>query len=160
MRGVWRRESWTSCCVRSNPRCVFDTNVLISALLFAESKPAQAFFFALRNGEVLVSADVVSELDEVLGREKFRRYVTEEERERFLRSLLRETRLVEIREKFTACRDPKDDKFLELAVNGSADCIVSGDDDLLTLNPFRDVAILTPKDFLDALSGDEADRAT
>jgi len=137
--------------VRSNPRCVFDTNVLVSALLFDRSKPARAFFVALRAGEVLVSADVISELSDVLGREKFRRYVSGEERGRFLRSLLRETTLVEVRGKVRACRDPKDDKFLELAVNGNADCIVSGDDDLLTLGPFRGIRILTPDGFLEAL---------
>lgn len=143
--------------MRSNPRCVFDTNVLISALLFNHSKPAQAFFAALRTGEVLVSADAILELNDVLGRKKFERYVTEEERERFLRSLLREARLVEIHEEIRACRDPKDDKFLELAVNGEADCIVSGDDDLLMLDPFRGIEIFTPSGFLDALSRDKAD---
>lgn len=143
--------------MRSNPRCVFDTNVLVSALFFDTSKPAQAFFAALRNGEVILSADVISELSEVLGREKFRRYVTEDEREFFLRSLLREATLVEIRERFQVCRDPKDDKFLELAMNGSADCIVTGDDDLLSLGTFRSVEILTPSDFLDAVSRGETE---
>lgn len=99
-----------------------------------------------------MSADAIAELSDVLGREKFRRYVTEEERERFLRGLLQRARLVEIHDKVRACRDPKDDKFLELAVNGGADCIVSGDDDLLTLHPFRGVDILTPNGFLDAIS--------
>jgi predicted nucleic acid-binding protein len=47
-----------------------------------------------------------------------------------------------------ACRDPKDDKFLELAVHGRADLIVTGDQDLHTLNPFRGIAILTPNAFL------------
>ena len=103
-------------------------------------------------GEVLVSADVIVELNDVLGRDKFARYVTEEERARFLRSLLHEARLVEIREKVRACRDPKDDKFLELAVNGEADCIVSGDDDLLSLDSFRSIPTLTPAKFLDALA--------
>lgn len=140
--------------MRSNPRCVFDTNVLVSALLFDRSKPARAFFAALRAGEVLVSADVISELNDVLDREKFRRYVTEEERGRFLRSFLRETRLVEIQKTVRACRDPKDDKFLELAVNGDADCIVSGDDDLLMLDPFRGKRVLTPDGFLEALPRD------
>jgi uncharacterized protein len=143
--------------VRSNPRCVFDTNVLISALLFDQSKPAQAFFVALHIGEVLVSADVIVELNNVLGRDRFQRYVTEEERERFLRSLLREAKLIEIREQVQACRDPKDDKFLELAVNGEADCIVSGDGDLLALDPFRSIHILTPSDFLGVMSGDKAE---
>ena len=44
----------------------------------------------------------------------------------------------------------KDNNFLELAVNGDADCIVSGDDDLLTLGPFRGIRILTPDGFLEA----------
>jgi len=140
--------------LRSNPRCVFDTNVFISALLFDQSTPAQAFFAALHSGEILVSADVIMELNDVLGREKFNRYLTEAERERFLRSLLREARLIEIREKVQACRDPKDDKFLELAVNGGADYIVSGDENLLVLDPFRGIPILTPDNFLDALSED------
>ncbi|CAA9424294.1 hypothetical protein AVDCRST_MAG82-1661 [uncultured Rubrobacteraceae bacterium] len=143
--------------MRSNPRCVFDTNVLVSALLFDESTPAQAFFAALRTGKVLVSADVILELNDVLGREKFRRYVSEVEQERFLRSLLREARLVEVRQTIQACRNPKDDKFLELAVNGDADCIVSGDDDLLTLGPFRGVEVLAPRGFLDALSESQAE---
>ena len=138
--------------MRSDPRCVFDTNVLVSALLFDAGKPARAFFTVLRRGEVIVSADVVSEVSEVLGRERFRQYVTEEQRERFLQGLLRETTLVEIQETVRVCRDPKDDKFLELDVNGRADCIVSGDADLLVLNPFRGVDVLTPSDFLDAIA--------
>ena len=138
--------------MRSNPRCVFDTNVVVSALLFDTGKPAKAFFAVLRDGEVIVSADVVSEVSEVLGREKFRRYVGEEQRERFLQGLLREATLVEIQETVQACRDPKDDKFLELAVNGGADCVVSGDDDLLVLSPFRGIDILSPRDFLDAMT--------
>jgi putative PIN family toxin of toxin-antitoxin system len=112
--------------VRSKPRYVFDTNVVVSALLFSQSKPARAFFAALDEGEVLVSADVVKELNDVLGREKFERYVSEEERTRFLRSLLQEASLIEPEEEIQACRDPKDDKYLELAVSGAADCIVSG----------------------------------
>ncbi len=51
-------------------------------------------------------------------------------------------------ERVTACRDPTDDKFLELAVNGRADLIISGDADLLVLNPFRGIAIMTPAAFV------------
>ena len=98
--------------MRSNPRCVFDTNVLISALLFDQSTPAQAFFAALHAGEILVSADTIAELNDVLGREKF---------------------------------------------NGEADCIVSGDEDLLSLDQFRCIPILTPDRFLDALSDDRSE---
>ena len=55
---------------------------------------------------------------------------------------------VTITERIAACRDPKDDKFLELAVNGHADLIVSGDADLLALNPFREIPIVTPATFV------------
>jgi len=48
----------------------------------------------------------------------------------------------------TICRDPKDDKFLEAALAGRADCIVSGDADLLNLTPFEDIPILRPAEFL------------
>ena len=56
--------------------------------------------------------------------------------------------LVPIAERIAVCRDPTDDKFLELAVNGRADLIVTGDNDLLALNPFRDIPIITPAVFV------------
>ena len=56
--------------------------------------------------------------------------------------------LVAITERIAACRDPTDDKFLELAINGRADLIVSGDGDLLALNPFHDIPIVTPAVFV------------
>jgi predicted nucleic acid-binding protein len=78
--------------------------------------------------------------------------LTREEREQFLIMLLHETEAVEIIEEVQACRDPKDDKFLELAVNGQASYIVTGDRDLLVLNPFRGISILQSADFLVVLS--------
>ncbi|MGF1541986.1 MAG: putative toxin-antitoxin system toxin component, PIN family [Pleurocapsa sp.] len=101
-------------------RYVFDTNVIISALLFENSKPAQAFQYALANGEVLLSLDLLEELNEVLGRKKFNKYVTNEEREEFLETLIERAVLIEILENVQECRDPKDDKVLELAINGDA----------------------------------------
>ena len=75
----------------------------------------------------------------MLTRKKFDRYVTREEGEQFLAMLLREATLVELTEEVRACRDPKDDKFLALAVGGGACCVVTGDQDLLALHPFRGV---------------------
>jgi predicted nucleic acid-binding protein len=49
-----------------------------------------------------------------------------------------------------ARRDPDDDKFLETAIAGEADCLVTGDGDLLVLDPFRGVRILTARAFLEA----------
>ena len=140
------------------PCYVFDTNVVVSAVLFSIGKPARALFAALDQGEVLVSVDVVHELNDVLSREKFERYASEEDRARFLHSLLREARLVEIKEIIRECRDPKDDKYLEVAVSGEATCIVSGDNDLLVMHPYRGIPILTPSEFLDWLSGVSSER--
>ena len=74
-----------------------------------------------------------------------------EEREQFIIALLRESIFIDIKESIRICRDPKDDKFLELAVNGGAGCIISGDEDLLILNPFRDIPIIKPDEFLNSL---------
>ena len=75
--------------------------------------------------------------------------MTEQERLEFLAVLLREATLIQVDVHIGACRDPKDDKFLELAVTGQADCIVSGDQDLLVLHPFRGVPIVTPRGFVE-----------
>ena len=84
----------------------------------------------------------------MLGRPAFDRYVTIADRQQFLRLLGRVAELVPIVYRVEACRDPGDDKFLELAINGEADVIVTGDKDLLALNPFRGVAIVTPAAYL------------
>jgi putative PIN family toxin of toxin-antitoxin system len=104
--------------------------------------------FAFAHGIVLASADTISELDEVLRRPKFNRYLREVERLLFLAAFIRDSKIVDLTERVAECRDPKDDRILELAVSGNAVCIVSGDSDLLVLNPFRGVAILTPQEFL------------
>ncbi len=132
------------------PGSVFDTNVLVSAVLFERSVPRQAFDHALVRGRVLLSVETLAELASVLARPKFDRYLHAEERERFLVALVREAVLVEVHEEIHACRDPRDDKFLEVAVSGGADRIISGDDDLLILSPFRGIPILPPADFLPA----------
>jgi len=138
--------------MKNRERYVFDTNVIISALLFEQSKPAQAFHAALEHGEILLSLPILKELSEVLSREKFNRYLLTEERERFIIALLRQSTLVDITESIRACRDPKDDKFLELAINGEAMCIISGDEDLLVLKSFRNIPIMKPDEFLSSLS--------
>lgn len=130
---------------------VFDTNVIVSALLFKQSKPSQAFSAALDRGRILLSRPVLRELNEVLAKEKLKPYLLPDEREQFIIALLRESIFIDIKESIRICRDPNDDKFLELAVNGRADCIISGDEDLLILNPFRDIPIIKPDEFLNSL---------
>ena len=134
----------------SKPRLVFDTNTLVSAVLIKQSVPRQAFDLALEQGVILMSLPVLEELNAVLSRPKFNRYITETERIRFLVALLREAEMIAGHAQITACRDASDNKFLELGVDGRADYIVSGDADLLVLHPFRGIAILTPRAFLES----------
>jgi len=129
-------------------RFVFDTNVLISAALSGESTPRRAFDHALDRGIILLSLPALVELKEVLTRNKFRAYVTEDEVRQFLAVLAGSSQWVEIDVQIDDCRDPSDNKFLELAVSGRATHIITGDHDLLTLNPFRGMPVLTPGEFL------------
>ncbi len=133
----------------AKPRFVFDTSAIISAALLKRSVSRKAFDKALDEGELLVSAETVDELNQVLGRVDFTKYVTEDERLEFLAVLLREATFVEVTVYVGECRDPSDNKFLELAVSGAAVCIVSGDQDLLVLHPFRGIPIVTPRGFFD-----------
>jgi putative PIN family toxin of toxin-antitoxin system len=132
----------------NNFRIVIDTNVVISALIFAGSRSMNAFTLAKLRGTILISNDVLSELINVLSRSKFDRYITSEIREDFLAGLMLEAEIVPITEKITACRDPKDNKFLELAMSGYADYLLTGDQDLLVLHPFRNLQIITVSNFL------------
>ncbi len=139
----------------SSARYVLDTNTLVSAVLFEHSTPGQAFRRALKRGEILVSPATLEELAEVLQREKFDRYVTATEREEFLEAFVERATFVEPTEEIRICRDAKDDKFLELAVSGGATYLISGDNDLRSLHPFRGIAIVTAAEFLVVTSGEE-----
>jgi uncharacterized protein len=134
--------------MRDRPRIVVDTNTLVSRLLLGESIPAQAVRKAVDTGQLLVSEATMDELADVLSRRKFDRYISMEDRQGFIRLLGRVAEMVPIVYPIQACRDPRDDKFLEVAVNGSAALIVTGDADLLALHPFQRTAILSPADYL------------
>jgi uncharacterized protein len=134
--------------VSSREFFVLDTNVIVSAVLSPRSIPRQAFDLAFLLGTVLVSDAILVEVDDVLRRPKFKRYISEEERLQFLAKFVVDARIVEVMEVVTDCRDSKDNKFLELAVDAGAKCVISGDADLLVLNPFRGIPIITPQVFV------------
>ena len=138
------------------PRLDFDTNVIVSADLFEDSGPGRALSLALDLSTLLLSLALIEELQAVLSRPRFDRYATRGEREEFLRDLIREAETIEVTQRIRACRDPNDDKILELAVNGQANYIVTGDDDLLVMNPFRSIAIVTPSEFLTAAAATDS----
>lgn len=129
-------------------RVVIDTNCLISRLLLPHSTPGQAVRKAMASGLVLVSESTLHELADVLAREKFDRYLTLDERQRFLRLLGRVSEVVPILRRVRECRDESDDKFLEVALNGRAQLLLTGDADLLSLYPWHDIRILSPAVYL------------
>jgi len=130
-----------------NKRFVFDTNVLISALFSKTSIPFQSVKIAEQQGFILYSEETLLELNQVLNRKKFDKYITLEERQIFIAKYITSSELVTIKEKIVVCRDIKDNKFLELAVSGNANIIITGDQDLLVLNPFQNIKIITPENF-------------
>ena len=106
-------------------RFVIDTNVLISALLFKSSVPFRGLELATKQGIILYSEATFNELERVLNRSKFDKYLSQEERQVFLLKFVSECQLISIKETITICRDEKDNKFLELAVSGNANIIVT-----------------------------------
>ena len=130
-------------------RFVLDTNVLISAVLSPTGQARRAFDEAVRHGRLLFSESTHAELQEVLARERIQKYLPKAGARHLLLLLEHAAEYVEPDKQIRACRDPKDDKFLEVAVSGGADVLVTGDKDLLVLHPFRDVPILTPAAFLE-----------
>lgn len=133
-------------------RLVLDTNTLVSRMLLPGGTAARAVDKALAEGILLVSDQTLAELADVFARPKFDRYVSLDDRRQFVRLLGGIARIVPIRHRVAVCRDPKDDMFLHVALNGDADVLVTGDRDLLVLHDsFRrshGVAILSPAAFL------------
>ena len=134
---------------REPARFVADTNVLVSRLLFRQSQPALALGKAMMSRRLIVSVETLAELGGVLSRPKFDRYLSLADRLEFFRQMHRIATHVPDVSPVTACRDPKDDKFLALALAGRATLLLTGDDDLLALNPFRGISILSPAQYLE-----------
>jgi uncharacterized protein len=129
-------------------RVVIDTNVLISGLFSTTSTPALAVEKAVTKAQLVATTETLRELIVKLHSPKFDRYVRLEQRDALLERVASLVEIIDVLQSIRASRDPKDDKFLEAAVNGRADVIVTGDRDLLDLNPFRGIAILTPAAYL------------
>ena len=134
-------------------RVVVDTSTLVSAALRIGSVPHQALLKALGACELCVSSATLNELEQVLRRDKFDRYLDAQTRLSFVALIRQHAHLFDVQEADElsvqpACRDPKDNKFLALALVCEADAIISSDNDLLVLNPWRSIPILTPAGFV------------
>lgn len=128
---------------------VFDTNSLISASLISTSVSREALNKAITLGELAISKSTFDELIEVIFRKKFDKYFPDEnERWAVIKNIELNAIVLLPDISVTACRDTKDNKFLELAVFATAACLISGDKDLLVLHPFRNISILNAVDFI------------
>ena len=127
---------------------VIDTNTLISAFLLPNSTSRKAIDKALSNGIIAISKDTINEFTDTFIRSKFDKYISLELRLEIIEEFKFLAKLVEPNIVITACRDPKDNKFLELAVSSKAKYIITGDEDLLVLNPFENISIISSSAFL------------
>ncbi len=136
----------------SSPRCVLDTNVLISALLAPHGLPNRLLGHVLARRGLLVSEALLEELSSRLRRPKFDVYLPPQSRERFAALLSSRGERVEVRTVVRDSSDPDDNPILALALDGRAEVLVTGDKKhLLPLHPYGSVDILTPRAFADRL---------
>lgn len=134
-------------------RVVFDTSSLVGAALKPGSVPHQALMLALARCDVCASVQTWLELDLVMQRDRFDRYLTRSARSDFVALLRNYLHFYPVTPEDESvlqppCRDAKDNKFLALAHVCRADVLVSSDDDLLVLHRWRDVPVLRPAEFL------------
>jgi putative PIN family toxin of toxin-antitoxin system len=127
---------------------VVDANTVVSAALNPNGTPRRALAAARSKGTIALSRDVFLEVAEVLARPKFARVLDGDRRHEILELLTAAAIWVEPEEKVEDCRDAKDNRYLELALAARAAAIVSGDADLLTLDPWRGIRVLRPAEFL------------
>jgi putative PIN family toxin of toxin-antitoxin system len=134
-------------------RVVLDTSTLVSAALRIGSVPYQTLLQALGAWDVCASVETLAELEQVLGREKFDRYLDRASRREFVGLIRRNVHLFAVQNGDLMaidppCRDPRDNLFLALALAAEADAMVSSDEDLLVLHPWRGMPVVTPAEFL------------
>lgn len=138
--------------MQENKKIVIDTHVLVSAILFPKSAPAKAVNKALIYWEIIVSESTLEEFLEVISRRKFDKYFSDRPngKQIFIENFLGAITIVEPTETITDCKDPKDNQFLEIAISANARLLVTGDHkDLITMNPYRGLEILTAREFLE-----------
>lgn len=129
---------------------VIDTNLLISAMISPNSIIHKVLKKALENYIIYNSQQTLDEFVEVAKREKFLRFFKDlSKRDEFINFVIQSTKIIEPTHTVTDCRDPKDNMFLEIALTCQAIYLVSGDKDLLTLNPYQNIEIITASEFLE-----------
>lgn len=127
---------------------VLDVSTVIGAVIRRGSVPDLATRHALASDDVAVSAALLTELNEVLTRPRLARFIDPQLRDDVLALFDAQASFFEPGETVAECRDPNDDKVLELALAAGAAAIITSDADLLVLHPWRGIRILRPADYL------------
>lgn len=128
-------------------RIVIDTNVWISYLIGGYLRENLDNKILSNEIKILFSEDMLKEFFEVVSRPKFKKIFLEKRIKELVILMRKFEETIQIKERINICRDPKDNLILETAVSGKADLIITGDDDLLSLSPFRNIRIITPDKF-------------
>jgi putative PIN family toxin of toxin-antitoxin system len=129
-------------------RVILDTNVILSHRLKSTGTITEAVTFAFTQCTILSSQDTFDELRRTLHRFLSKDYITHDEMAKQLAAFIEASEWIPIITKVQQCRDAKDDKFLELAIDGQADYLVTGDRDLLVMAEYKSTRILAPRDFV------------
>lgn len=132
-----------------NKKYICDTNILLSSLLSSSTPPAKTVDFIKEHGIFSFSQATLSEFSEVLKRPKFDKFLSKDKRLNFINEIIELSIIYEIYQKVDICRDPKDNKFLDIAIASYSDFLITGDDDLLVLEKIGNTSIITPREFTD-----------
>jgi putative PIN family toxin of toxin-antitoxin system len=137
------------------PRLVLDTNVFVSAIISGKGAPAEILrAFQKSKVAVLISDEIMDEYLKVLSYPKIRKYpaITDEYVAHVCALLIHEAERIEVRTRLTLSPDPDDNKLLELAVDGEAAMLVTGDKgDLLSLKDVEGIPIVTARKCVEEL---------
>lgn len=129
---------------------ILDSNLVVSAFLNPRGTAAEALCIAIENFEIVCSKETFAELLDVLQRDKFDRYASKQERSERLEAYAQSALFYKVSLEVTECADPKDNKFLALAVTTNAKALISGDKkDLISMNPYQGIPIIGLREFIE-----------
>ena len=134
-------------------KVVIDTNVWVSYLIGSLLLGLDERILS-KEIKVVVSEEMLKELSEVSNRPKFKNIFTTKKIKELFSLLDSYAIVVSPSKKVDACRDRKDNFLLEVALEEESDYLITGDEDLLVLNPFHGIKIIRPKDFEEILKND------
>ena len=132
---------------KQKDRIIFDTNLLISFLLFQDYSKLDSIL-SQKKIVLLFSQTLIDEFIEVAQRPKFKKYFSPSDLQTLLLRISERSIFIDVTSQVNICRDPKDNFLLSLAKDGKASHLITGDNDLLTIKKYQKTAILTLTEYL------------